>query len=156
MLAVFGFMIAICAGIALIGSLFFIPEFIECFKKRKQYQYIDFKSFQHFYTVSQKRWVLEKDCVKFCKLPDPEICRMYRNTDDYFITLHFHFKDRRQYKKWKRTHEKQEQQIASIESMQEILSIIKKDIDKFNKENEARIDEATDNIDTIISRMIKL
>lgn len=156
MLAAFGFIIAICAGIALIGSLFFIPEFIECFEKRKQRQYIDFKSFKHFYTVSEDRWELEKDYIKFIKKFEQNIYVPHLGWTHGYITFHFHFKDRRQYKKWKRTYEKQEQQIASIKALQEVLSIVQKDIDKFNKENEARIDEATDNIDTIISRMIKL
>ena len=139
-----------------------LPEIVEWLddiperrEERKERQYIDFKSFQHFYTVSEDRWFLEKNYVEFFKGSGSVICTTPSGKPINCIKFHFHFKDRRQYKKWKRTHEKQEQQIASIEALQEVLSIVQKDIHKFNKENEARIDKATNNIDGIVARMLK-
>lgn len=122
------------------------------YKNKKYYQYIDFKSFVSFYKMNPDRWELEKEYVKFNNGYNVSRDPFKR---DFYTYLHFNFKDLKKYKKWKRNIEKQKWQLKNIETLNEILSVVKQDIRKFEQENEARMNEATDNINDIISRILK-
>lgn len=97
---------------------------------------IKFKSFKSFYNINPGRWELKNNYVEFKR---PNYSYYFSDYKTYYFG--FGFIDYYKYKLWKHSLKKQREQIKSCKEMQEVLNIVKADIEKFNKENAANMEK---------------
>lgn len=122
------FILLIC-GVCLILFIMLIDWLI---RQPNDAIYIKFNSFVSFYNINPDRWSLNDDSVDFVK----EI-RYYSYSN--CIYYKFHLIDFYRYKHWHKKLIKQEKLQKEINDMNEMISIIKTDIAKFEEENQAKM-----------------
>ena len=98
-------------------------------------QRIKFNNFTNLYAINPNRWRLDDGYVKFIK-PSRNMC--WHET----IYFKFHFIDFCRYQHWKNTIDKQKQKEKDCKELQEVISILKSDLEKFENKNAKNMNAA--------------
>lgn len=105
----------------------------------KHSQRIKFNHFINLYTINPDRWELFGRYVDFVK-PVEGYYKSWKET----VMFQFNIIDYYRYQHWKRNLEKQKRQEKECKQLQEVISIIKSDLKKFEQENTERINKAAE------------
>ena len=118
--------------ICIVVSIFVI---IEGFPS-SNYQIIKFDNFKNLYAINPDRWELYNKTVSFVKPRDEWLS--WKQT----VTFQFSLTDYYRYKHWKKNLEKQKQREKECKQLQEVISILKSDLEKFENKNAKNMDAA--------------
>ena len=137
----------------LIGIIIFIISFIlltylfENWKLQSfsDDQYLKFKTFISFYNINPYHW-------SFSTPYGNRVCfkSYYHNVDQ---TYKFNLIDYYRFEIWHRKEEKRKRKKQELQNMSKMIEVIKYDLSQFEEENQRQIEQATNNIKEIISRM---
>lgn len=125
--------VAICALMLLI--------FIWVLESPCGIQYIGFHNFKSIYTINPDRWKLESGYVGFIKGHTGGWL-----TIDITTAFKFNLIDYCRYNHWKRTLKKQKRKEKEYKELQEVISIVKSDLKKFEQQNTERMNNEAEDI----------
>lgn len=100
-------------------------------------QRIKFNDFINLYVINPDRWELDNNFVSFVKPCDGFL--RWKET----IMFQFSIIDYYRYRHWKRTLEKQKQKEKECKQLQEVITILKSDLKKFEEKNTERMNKAS-------------
>lgn len=103
-------------------------------------QYIKFNNFESLYAINPSRWELHCGYVEFIK--EKTHWSLVSNT----IMFRFNFTDYYHYQFWKHSLKKQQDQERHCKELQEVISILKSDLAKFEDQNAKRMNKEAENI----------
>lgn len=135
-------MIMAFLGIGAAGVVIFI---IVAAIPSKHSQRIKFNDFANLYVINPDRWELHDSYVDFIKLVEG-----YYRTWKETIMFQFNVKDYYRYRYWKANLEKQKRQEKECKQLQEVISILKSDLEKFENKNVDNMNKATKEIGIIV------
>ena len=100
-------------------------------------QKITFDNFKNLYIINPDRWELDNNFVSFVKPYDGFL--RWKET----IMFQFNMIDYYRYRHWKHTLEKQKQKEKECKQLQEVITILKSDLKKFEQQNTERMNKAS-------------
>ena len=137
----------------LIGIIIFIISFILLtyiyenwkFQSFSDDQYLKFKTFISFYNINPYHWSFDAQYGN----------RVYFKSYSHNIsqTYKFNFIDYYRFEIWHRKETKRKRKKQELQNMSKMIEVIKYDLSQFEEENQRQIEQATNNIKEIISRM---
>jgi hypothetical protein len=101
-------------------------------------QRIKFNDFINLYVINPDRWELSHRFVLFVKS-----VKGYYITSLDKIMFQFSIIDYYRYRHWKHTLEKQKQKEKECKQLQEVITILKSDLKKFEQQNTERMNKAS-------------
>lgn len=107
----------------------------------KHSQRIKFNHFVNLYTVNPDRWELFGRYVDFVK-PVEGYYRSWKET----VMFQFNFMDYYRYQFWKHSLKKQQKQERECKELQEVISILKSDLNKFEQQNTERMSKEAEDV----------
>ena len=131
-------MITTFLGIGAAGVVIFI--IVDAIPSRHS-QKIKFNDFINLYVINPDRWELFKRYVDFVKPVDGYYTR-WKET----IMFQFSIIDYYRYQYWRRNLEKQKQKQKECKQLQEVISILKSDLAKFEEQNAKRMNKEAEDI----------
>ena len=135
-----GFIIGFIGGIPLIALIWWRIE------SPWAIQYIKFDNFKSLYVLNPERWYMRSGHVAFRK----EYSYSYSN-----ISFKFNPFDYYHYKFWKHNLKKQERVRRECKELGEVISILKSDLENFEKKNTNRMDQAKKEIGILVEKVDK-
>ena len=109
---------------------------------------ISFKSFQQFYVINPKRWVLNNTYVE-CIIPDKSRYGLF----DYTEKFYFNFFDYQKYKKFLKKVEQDKIDTKNMRATAEMLNAVKQDIANMESLAQQQKKQAVDNLNAILKNL---
>ena len=109
---------------------------------------ISFKSFQQFYVINPKRWVLNNTYVE-CIIPDKSRCGLF----DYTEKFYFNFFDYQKYKEFLKKVEQDKIDTKNMRATAEMLNAVKQDIANMERLAQQQKKQAVDNLNAILKNL---